>query len=56
MGNNESVNAALIVDIGEGVRTMMVMEDYYKTDAMFQTNTTVDEDEVHVSGGRGSRR
>ena len=53
MGNNESVNAALIVDIGEGVRTMMVMEDYYKTDAMFQTNTTVDEDEVHVSGGEG---
>lgn len=53
MGSNESVNAALVVDIGEGVRTMMVMEDYYKTDAMFQTNTTVDEDEVHVSGGEG---
>lgn len=53
MGSNESINAALIADIGEGVRTMMVMGDYYKTDAMFQTNTIVDEDEVHVSGGEG---
>lgn len=53
MGSNESINAALIADIGEGVRTMMVMEDYYKTDAIFQTNTIVDEDEVHVSGGEG---
>lgn len=53
MGSNESINAALIADIGEGVRTMMVMADYYKTDAIFQTNTIVDEDEVHVSGGEG---
>jgi hypothetical protein len=53
MGSNESINAALIADIGEGVRTMMVMGDYYKTDAIFQTNTIVDEDEVHVSGGEG---
>lgn len=53
MGGNESINAALIADIGEGVRTMMVMGDYYKTDAIFQTNTIVDKDEVHVSGGEG---
>ena len=53
LGGNESINAALIVDIGEGVRTMVVMGDYYKTDAMFQTNTIVDKDEVHVSGGEG---
>ena len=54
LGGNESINAALIVDIGEGVRTMVVMGDYYKTDAMFQTNTIVDKDEVHVSGGEGT--
>ena len=53
LGNNESINAGLIVDIGEGVRTMVVMGDYFKTNAFFQTNTTVDKDEVHVSGGDG---
>ena len=54
LGGNESINAALIADIGEGVRTMVVMGDYYKTDAIFQTNTIVDKDEVHVSGGEGT--
>ena len=53
LGGNESINAALIADIGEGVRTMVVMGDYYKTDAIFQTNTIVDKDQVHVSGGEG---
>ena len=51
MGSNFSVNAALIVDIGEGARTMVVMGDYFKTDAIFQTNTTVDHDHIRVSGG-----
>jgi len=54
LGSNDSINATLVVDIGEGVRTMVVMGDYYKTDAMFQTNTTVDHDEVSVSGGEGT--
>ena len=54
LGNNESINAALIVDIGEGARTMVVMGDYFKTDAIFQTNTTVDHDQVSVSGGEGT--
>ena len=54
LGGNESINAALIADIGEGVRTMVVMGDYYKTDAIFQTNTIVDKDQVHVSGGEGT--
>jgi hypothetical protein len=54
LGGNESLNAALVVDIGEGVRTMVVMGDYFKTDAIFQTNTTVDNDQVSVSGGEGS--
>ena len=33
---------------------MVVMGDYFKTDAMFQTNTIVDNDEVSVSGGEGT--
>lgn len=51
LGSNFSVNAALIVDIGEAARTMIVMGDYYKTNAIFQTNTIVNHDGVHVSGG-----
>jgi hypothetical protein len=51
LGSNFSVNAALIVDIGEGARTMVVMGDYFKTDAIFQTNTTVDHGHISVSGG-----
>ena len=54
LGSNFSVNAALIVDIGEGVRTMVVMGDYFKTNAIFQTNTTVDHDQISVSGGHGT--
>jgi hypothetical protein len=51
LGSNFSINAALIVDIGEGARTMVVMGDYFKTNAIFQTNTTVDHDHITVSGG-----
>ncbi|MBR1280160.1 hypothetical protein [Bradyrhizobium sp. AUGA SZCCT0283] len=51
LGNNFSINAALIVDIGEAARTMVVMGDYFKTDAIFQTNTVVDHDHISVSGG-----
>jgi hypothetical protein len=51
LGGNFSVNAALIVDLGESARTMVVMGDYFKTNAIFQTNTTVDHDHVSVSGG-----
>ena len=51
LGSNFSINATLIVDIGEGVRTMVVMGDYFKTDAIFQTNTTADHDHVRISGG-----
>jgi hypothetical protein len=51
LGNNFSINAALIVDIGESARTMVVNGDYFKTDAIFQTNTIMDHDRVHISGG-----
>jgi hypothetical protein len=51
LGGNYSINAALIVDIGESARTMVVMGDYYKTNAIFQTNTIVNDDSIRVSGG-----
>lgn len=51
LGGNFSINAALIVDLGESARTMVVMGDYFKTDAIFQTNTIVDHDSVRISGG-----
>lgn len=51
LGSNFSINAALIVDIGEAARTMVVMGDYFKTDAIFQTNSTVDDARISISGG-----
>ncbi|MCK1642174.1 hypothetical protein IVA95_32635 [Bradyrhizobium sp. 157] len=54
IGDNYSINAALLVDLGESARTMVVLGDYFKTDAMFQTNTTIDNDQVSVSGGEGT--
>ena len=54
LGSNFSINAALIVDIGEAARTMVVMGNYFKTDAIFQTNTIVDHDHISVSGGSGA--
>jgi hypothetical protein len=50
-GNNTSVNAALIVDLTESARTMIVMGDYFKTDAIFQTNSTMDRDHISAMGG-----
>ncbi|MET0677872.1 MAG: hypothetical protein ABW175_18900 [Bradyrhizobium sp.] len=54
MGDNFIINAALVVDMGEGARTMVVKGDYFKTDAIFQTNTIVDHDRVDLSGHRSS--
>ncbi len=54
LGSNSSTNAALIVDLTHSARTMVVMGDYYKTDAIFQTNTTVDHDHINASGGQGT--
>ena len=54
LGSNDSTNAALIVDLSHAARTMIVMGDYFKTDAMFQTNTTIDHDHISISGGQGS--
>lgn len=54
LGSNSSLNAALIVDLGESAHTMVVMGDYYKTDAIFQTNTMIDHDQISASGGPGT--
>ncbi|MEH2522513.1 MULTISPECIES: hypothetical protein [unclassified Bradyrhizobium] len=51
LGGNFSINAALLVDLGESARAMVVMGDYFKTNAIFQTNTIMDDDRVRVSGG-----
>jgi hypothetical protein len=51
VGGNTDVNAALIVDLSESARSMVVMGDYFKTDAIFQTNSTMDHDHISASGG-----
>ena len=54
LGSNDSSNAALIVDETHSARSMIVMGDYFKTDAMFQTNTLINHDEISMSGGTGT--
>jgi hypothetical protein len=51
LGNNSSLNAALIIDLGESARTMIVNGDYFSTNAIFQTNTIIDHDHINVSDG-----
>jgi hypothetical protein len=50
VGGNQSINAALIVDLSESGRSMIVMGDYFKTNAIFQTNSIIDNDHVVTSG------
>lgn len=50
-GTNDSFNAALIVDLGEASRSMIVMGDYFMTNAIFQTNSLIDNDDISVVGG-----
>jgi hypothetical protein len=45
-GHNTSFNAAVIVDLSESGRSMIVMGDYFHTNAIFQTNSMMDEDKV----------
>ena len=46
LGGNEGLNAGLIVDLTESCQTMIVLGDYFKTDAIVQTNTYIDNDQV----------
>ncbi|MDO8979551.1 MAG: hypothetical protein Q7V17_10015 [Afipia sp.] len=50
-GANDSWNASLIVDLSESGRSMIVMGDYFHTNAIFQTNSIVDRDHVEMVGG-----
>lgn len=50
-GANDSWNAALIVDLSESGRSMIVMGDYFKTNAIFQTNSITDRDHIEMAGG-----
>lgn len=53
LGGNDSLNAALIVDLTESGRTMVVMGDYFKTNAVFQTNSVIDDAHVSMANGGG---
>lgn len=50
-GANNSWNASLIVDLSESGRSMIVMGDYFHTNAIFQTNSIMDRDHVEMAGG-----
>jgi hypothetical protein len=49
LGENEATNAALIVDFKEGSNAMIVLGDFYKTNAIVQTNSYIDNDTIDVS-------
>jgi hypothetical protein len=51
LGGNESTNAALILDLKEGTNTMVVLGDFFKTNAVAQTNCFIDNDQIDVAGG-----
>jgi hypothetical protein len=51
LGHNFSLNAALVVDLTQSARTMVVQGDYFKTDAIFQTNSMVDHAHFDMTGG-----
>lgn len=53
-GANDSWNASLIVDLSESGRSMIVMGDYFKTNAIFQTNSIMDRDHIEMVGGDAS--
>jgi hypothetical protein len=51
LGSNFSLNAALIVDLTEAGRTMVVKGDFHHTDAIFQTNSLAAHDHIARAGG-----
>ena len=51
LGGNDSTNAALIVDLKESTNTMIVLGDFFKTNAIVQTNLFIDNDQIDVAGG-----
>ncbi len=51
LGENDATNAALIVDLKEATNTMIVLGDFFKTNAIVQTNCFIDNDQIDVAGG-----
>lgn len=49
-GSNTAVNAALIVDLNEGAPTMIVLGDYFSIEAIVQTYSYRDNDDVSAAG------
>lgn len=49
-GDNTASNGAYIVDLTDSARTMLVMGDYFKTNAIFQTNSYMDNDHIATAG------
>lgn len=50
LGNNEAVNAAAIADYSEALSSIVVMGDYYETNAIVQTNVFA----FNENGGAGN--
>ncbi|HWP24995.1 MAG TPA: hypothetical protein VNL39_01465 [Xanthobacteraceae bacterium] len=51
LGGNSAINAALIVDYNEATTSMVVLGDYFASNAIIQTNVLKDNDSVEVAGG-----
>ncbi|MBA5775983.1 hypothetical protein H2509_02445 [Stappia sp. F7233] len=52
-GGNEAYNGASIIDANEACGTLVVLGNYYMTNAIFQTNVYTDQDCVTI-GGNGA--
>ena len=50
-GGNSTTNLAEIVDVTSSARTMIVLGNYYSTDAIFQTNAYANNDHVTLDDG-----
>lgn len=54
IGDNHLTNAAQIVDMGSACKTMIVLGNYYTTNAIFQVNACANNDHVETSGSSGA--
>lgn len=50
LGTNTAVNAGLLVDLHEASPTMIVLGDFFTTEAIVQTYSYTDNDEISVGG------
>ncbi|MGO4705589.1 hypothetical protein AB4072_07415 [Microvirga sp. 2MCAF38] len=51
LGSNEAQNLALIADLNEAPSTLVVVGDYFETNAIYQTNILRDQDRIFDAGG-----